>query len=614
MCLISVQSYGKLADALPDTLTRPLNEVTINENRLQTPFVEQNRNINIITREEITQTPARSISELLSYIAGVDVRQRGPWGAQADISLDGGTFEQTMILINGVKINDPQTAHHSMNIPIPLGAIERIEIIRGPAARIYGINSLTGAINIVTRNIRENIYEAQANVSSGFKHKEEGNGLYHGRGLALGLGLGSEGESHLIYGSHDSGNGYRYNTPFHNSKIFYQGKITNRHRNLWNIMAGYTHNDFGANAYYAPPNDREAKEIVQTALFSADFKAHISDKWTISPRLSYRYNHDDYRYNQFDLSLYRNLHHSHVASAELNTAYELSSGTLGFGIEARKEFLISTNMGNRNRDNYGLYAEYKTTITKRLTTNIGSYLNYNSSFGWQVYPGLDIGYTLPKHWRLFVNAGSGQRIPSFTDLYTTGGGNIGNPDLQPESAWYAEGGIKLANDKWLLNTSYFYRRITDFIDWTKPTVNESWTSNNFMQNQIQGINLSAKLQITEKHSNNWYAGVSYNFLKPKIKNTTHQSLLSKYAIESLRHQVVGHITYKSSHLVIYAAQRFIERINYKNYFLTDVRVSYKWNKYSMHLDTNNLFDVTYIEASAIPLPGRWLNLGFNYAF
>ncbi|GAA4796368.1 hypothetical protein GCM10023231_26020 [Olivibacter ginsenosidimutans] len=601
--------------AIDDTLTTHLNEVTVTENRLRIPFTEQNRNIDILTKEDIKQLPAHSINELLSYIAGVDVRQRGPWGAQADISIDGGTFEQTMILVNGVKVSDPQTAHHSMNIPVPLGAIERIEVIRGPAARIYGINSLTGAINIVTRVPEKQFFDAQLNASSSFKNKEEGDGkgIYNGRGIQLGAGLTTDRSNHLIYGSYDTSNGYRYNTPFHNGKIFYQGKIRNDLQNSWNLMAGYTHNDFGANAYYAPPHDREAREIVQTALFSIDFDGHLSDRWSIKPRLSYRYNHDDYRYDQHNLDLYRNLHHTHVATAEINTTYRTDVGTIGFGLEARNEFMISSNMGNRKRGNYGVYAEYKTAIINRLAANIGAYLNYNSKFGWQIYPGLDLGYTLTNHWRLYVNTGSGERVPSFTDLYTTGGGNIGNPELTPEKAWYAESGIKFNDQRWFLNASYFYRKITDFIDWTRPSAEENWEPSNFLQNQVQGINIASKLKIASEEENKWYIGLSYNFLKPKIINANSNNLLSKYAIESLKHQLVASASWHTTHLSMSVAQRFVERISYKNYFITDFKAHYRWEKYVIKLEANNLFDITYIETSTIPLPGRWFSLGLNYA-
>src|SRR3546814_281145 len=165
--------WAGLAIAQEDTSTIPLREVIITENRMQLPFAKQNRNIQIIDRKQIDAMPARSINELLSHISGVDLRQRGPFGTQADVSIDGGSFEQTLILVNGVKVLDAQTAHNSLNLPIPTDAIERIEIIRGPAARIYGINSLTGAINIVTRKPTDSGVSAHVYTSSGFKRSEE---------------------------------------------------------------------------------------------------------------------------------------------------------------------------------------------------------------------------------------------------------------------------------------------------------------------------------------------------------------------------------------------------------------------------------------------------------
>ncbi|WP_240768700.1 TonB-dependent siderophore receptor [Olivibacter sp. XZL3] len=600
------------ASSLPqDSLITSLNEVIVSENRLQTPFSEQNRNINILTKEQIRNLPAKSVSELLSFIPGVDVRQRGPWGTQADVSIDGGTFEQTMILVNGIKVNDPQTAHHSMNIPIPIAAIERIEVIRGPAARIYGINSLTGAINIVTRTPNTNFYEGSAQVSSSFKDKEDGNGVYNGRSLQLGAGITAGVSTHLLYGSHDAGNGYRYNTAYNNSKLFYQGKIKNNHEGLWNLMGGYTYNRFGANAYYAPPNDKEAKEIVQTALFSLGFTGNGTGSWTFAPRVSYRYNYDDYRYNQYDLSLFRNLHHSHVLNTELNTTYNTGKGLLGLGLELRNEFLISTNMGDRQRNNYGMYAEYKMDFSDRLTANMGAYANYNSHFGWQVYPGFDLGYKMTSQWRFYINTGSGQRIPSFTDLYTSGGGNIGNPDLTAENAWYAEGGLKYNSERSFVSASYFYRKINDFIDWTRGNTEESWRPSNFMQNQVHGINVTANWQLNDSESRHWYLNVAYNYLNPKVTSSRQDNVLSKYAIESLRHQLATQLSFNIKSISFSISERFVERINYRNYFLTDAKMSYKWKDYRLFLDANNIFDITYVEASAIPLPGRWFNLGFN---
>ena len=183
--LAIILSMGTTMAQIKDTTA--LTEVIINQDRLQIPFSKQSKNIQILTQDDLQRLPNRSINELLANIPGVDVRQRGPFGSQADISIDGGSFEQTAILLNGVKITDPQSAHHNMNLPVPLEAIDRIEIIRGPASRIFGINALTGAINIVTKKIESNQISAQVYGGSSFKNNVQTNsGKYYGKGVQLG--------------------------------------------------------------------------------------------------------------------------------------------------------------------------------------------------------------------------------------------------------------------------------------------------------------------------------------------------------------------------------------------------------------------------------------------
>src|SRR5690606_16989330 len=226
-----------------------------------------NRNIQVIDRQQIDAMPARSINELLSHVGGVDIRQRGPFGTQADISIDGGSFEQALILVNGIKVLDAQTGHNGLNLPIPTDAIERIEIIRGPAARVYGINSLTGAINIVTRKPAGAGVSAHVYTGSGFKRDTANNdALFNGRGVQVGATVAGKAGRHSLYGSHESGNGYRYNTAFRNNKVFYQGDVATHDTDALSLMGGYVSNGFGANGFYAAPGDKESREIVQTVL------------------------------------------------------------------------------------------------------------------------------------------------------------------------------------------------------------------------------------------------------------------------------------------------------------------------------------------------------------
>ncbi|WP_133576771.1 TonB-dependent receptor plug domain-containing protein [Pedobacter metabolipauper] len=608
----AVHAQQQKENGVKDT-TSNLNEVIIKENRIQLPFTKQNRNIWIIDKEKIRSLPARSVSELLSYVSGVDVRQRGPGGSQADISIDGGTFDQSLVLINGIKVSDPQTGHNMMNLPIGIDDIDHIEVLRGSASRIYGINALTGAINIVTRNVQTTGVSANLFSGSSFKKSEVTGSTYANYGIRASGTLALNRSSHLLSASQEAGNGYRYNTAFNNQKIYYQGKLAVGKTDAFDISAGYTHNNFGANSYYAAPGDKESEETVKTALASVAYTAKISEVWTLIPRLSYRNNVDDYLYVKQTPDKFHNLHETNIFNAELNNTFDTKIGVFGLGLEARTEKINSTNLGKRDRSNTGIFGEYKFEPVERLLINAGAYANHNSDYGWQVFPGLDAGYNFYGNWRLFTNLGTGQRLPTYTDLYYKGPTNIGNDQLQPEKSKYAEGGLKFNTTKLALNASYFVRTIDHFIDWVKTNQTDPWQPQNFSKVTTRGITLSADYTLTTSAASALTTariGTSYTNLDPSFKTTIASANFSRYALESLRNQWSG-ILYSEfyNRVSLTVTARYNERINYKKYTVMDVRLALKQKHYSIYADGANLFNVTYIEAGAVPMPGSWFTIG-----
>jgi vitamin B12 transporter len=594
-----------------------LSEVIIQENRLQLPFEQQNRNIRVIDQAVIKTLPVRSVSELLAYVSGVDVRQRGPRGSQSDIGLDGGTFDQTLLLVNGVKVTDPQTGHNMLNIPIPLDMIDHIEVLRGSAARIYGVNALTGAINIVTRKPEKCGATASVYGGSSFKKDETNGDTYHNFGVQATAGLVNNFGKNTVSLSQDAGNGYRYNTAYKNQKAFYQGNFKTGGQSQLDVMAGFIRNNFGANAFYAAPGDKEAEETVEATLASVSYKTHLNPAWTFTPRASYRYNQDDYLYIKQTPDKYHNLHKSQTVSLELNNSLETSIGTFGLGLEGRNEHINSTNLGKRDRSNFGVFSEYRFDKVERLVVNVGAYTNYNSDYGWQVYPGMDAGYNIHKNWKVYMNTGTAQRLPTYTDLYYKGPANIGNDQLKPEKSVYGEGGIKYSDKQLTFNTSYFYRRVSNFIDWVKENTTDPWQPNNFQQINTSGYTTSADYRISNPGWSlpvtNLTTGISFTYLDPKFKKPTEQeNKISRYAVESLRNQICGTVNAEFfNHFSVTAAARYCERISYKNYTLLDARLEYKNKFYSIYTDATNLLDVSYIEAGAVPMPGRWYNLGLR---
>ena len=153
----SVSTNPVMTDSASMTTAREmmLEEVSVTGSRAPLTKSQAARMVTVLDRADIAQAPVQSINDLLKYAIGVDVRQRGPIGAQTDISIRGGTQDQIILLLNGINICDPQTGHNAMDLPIDLSEIVRIEVLEGPAGRIYGSSSLVGAINIVTRPASE---------------------------------------------------------------------------------------------------------------------------------------------------------------------------------------------------------------------------------------------------------------------------------------------------------------------------------------------------------------------------------------------------------------------------------------------------------------------------
>jgi iron complex outermembrane receptor protein len=594
--------------------TTVFKEVLIQGNRLDIPVNQATRNIEILTAEDIKKLPARTVNELLAYVGGIDVRQRGPFGNQADISIDGGSFEQTLVLINGVKLLDAQTAHNMMNIPIPLDAIERIEVLRGPAARVYGINALTGAINIVTKSSGESFVAVNTFAGSSFQEKEagDGDGIYGGGGIQLTGNFNTKKQNHLIALSQDLYNGQRYNTAQSNTRLFYSGKHKINNKNSLQWMGGYAYNDFGANGFYAAPGDINSNEIVETALVSLS-SSHQLGRFTISPRISNRYNEDDYRYLGKDIDIARSKHYSNALMAEINTSVKTTIGDFGLGFESRFDEINSSNIGQHQRDNHGISLEYRKVFWRKLILTAGTYVNYNTDYDWQVYPGIDFAYRFSPSWKVYASVGSGQRIPSFTDLYLNQlPGNVGNPNIQPEDAWAYEANFQYAKSTLKINGGYFYRSISNYIDWVREMPSLPYSPINIGENLVHGIhaNISQQFAIKEKHKIGYK--VNYTFLKPSYNSE--ESIQSKHILESLRNQLIVGLNYAYSDFSIQINNRFIERELNDPYHLLSVRANYDINDFSVYADVSNILNAKYVEAGAVPMPPRWFTLGVRYVW
>jgi iron complex outermembrane receptor protein len=189
-----------------------LDTILIKSTRIDLPFKENSRTINIITSKDIKNSAATNVADLLQQVAGVDIRRRGTAGSQADLYMRGGGFDQTLLLIDGMKMDDAQTGHHTMNAALPIEVIERIEIIKGPAARVFGQNAFTGAINIVTKSTLENT--TSLNIEAGSFGQLNG---------SVTVGKEFENAAIIAHVGILTSDGYRHNSDYENKNYVLKG-------------------------------------------------------------------------------------------------------------------------------------------------------------------------------------------------------------------------------------------------------------------------------------------------------------------------------------------------------------------------------------------------------
>lgn len=452
------------------------------------------RLITSVSRQEIQSLPIQTVADLLQYLPGLDIRTRGANGSQADVSMRGGTFDQVLVMLNGVNLTDAHTGHYSLNLPIDPALIERVEIMQGTSAHLFGLNAFAGAINIVTR------LAVQPGVDANH---------YHARLTAGMNGLVNP----ALSGSWQRGEWYaKASAEYLRSDGYYapnpsekeQKSLTNSDTKLANLyfLTGYKglevqlgaqYKDAGAGMFYGF-GSQDQFDATRTAFGSATYK-HQWGAWGIDLQASYRANYDRYEWHRGQ-RLYGNFHFTQNAAASLKAHYASRVGRTTAGIEVRNENIHSTNLGDTinpngqvpnvegfalkdvrvlnlvrglNRINVNYFAE-QTFHWQGLSASLGVAGNYNNLFGNNFTGGANIGYEYARESSVYLNANRSLRLPTFTDLYYNAGNQLGNRNLKPEEAWVLSVGTQY-NKNWQergrlhVQADAYYRWGKNIIDW-----------------------------------------------------------------------------------------------------------------------------------------------------
>ena len=579
--------------------TQELDSIVINSTRISLPFKENSRTINIITAKDIKNSAATNVADLLQQVTGVDVRRRGTGGGQSDLYIRGGGFDQTLLLIDGIKMDDAQTGHHTMNAALPIEVIERIEIIKGPAARIFGQNAFTGAINIVTKKRLNN--KVSINVEAGSFGQLNG---------SVTLGKETENSSIIAHVGALTSDGYRNNSDYNNQNYFLKG-IFNKKKQPIEVIATFFDKKFGAENFYTTNVTFNEYEETQNSLIgvSTTFK---SNKFNVTPRIYWRRGQDMFLLRRDDPGFYRNFHITNKIGVETNASYTSDIGITGFGVDFSRFSIQSNNLGERVRTMVNFFLEQRFKLGSfDITPGIAA--TYFSDFKFNAFPGLDIGVQISDKVRLYGNVGYTFRAPTFTDLYYSDPATSGNPNLEPEKAFAQEIGLKYSDDKFSGSLAIFNRDSEDLIDYVRQNTSVNiFTAANIAEVSTQGVEFESAYNFKMNNYNQTIT-FGYTYLNDDILDQNKD--LSRYSLNTLKHQLITRFT---SQLFKNVRQNIIykhaERTVGTSYNVWDASLIVDFNKFTFSLTANNIFNTEYIESGFVQMPPSNVLVGLRYGF
>ena len=618
-----------------------LDEVSVTGTRAPLTVSQQARMVTVLSREDIQAAPVQSVNDLLKYAVGVDVRQKGALGALTDVSIRGGNSEQITVLLNGINICDAQTAHNTFDFPVDISEIERIEVLEGPAGRVYGTSSLLGAINIVTKTPPSSSLSARI---------EGGSYGYLAAGVRANIAQGRW--NNQLSGSFTRSDGYlrnkanRLNADYKTSKAFYQGNYNDSQIAVrWH--AGMSVKDFGANTFYAAKYDDQFEHTFKT--FTALQAENKQGKFHIRPSIYWNRSMDRFELFRGAPQKYAyNYHRTDVYGVNLNAYFDWSLGRTAFGAELRHEELVSTNLGEKlerphhihgtdrnytngiNRTNLQFVLEHNIILSRfTLSAGVIAVKNSQADMNMRVYPGIDASYRMGNAWKVYASYNTSLRMPSFTELFYSVGGHKADKHLKPEELSALEAGLKYNARGISGKTSIFYNHQKNLIDWISDGTLDAngsplWKSVNFGRINVVGVEASLSFDCRTLMPSQRFLklfSLAYCYLNQNEKE--HKGITSKYVLEYVKNKMVANLqlnlwrnldlglNYRLLHRMGGYIDTNNQRHNYATYGILDARLSWNTGKWTAFAAANNLLNRTYVDYGNVPQPGTWITAGIS---
>jgi iron complex outermembrane receptor protein len=597
---------------------------------------------------------SQDAAELALKFPGTDIRQRGINGVQGDISIRGSSPEQVKVLLNGIPLNDPQTGHHNLNLPIPLISLSNAQRFTPISGQQGGSNAFSGVLNF-TNTISDT--DRLRVWLTGGQHQ------LLDIGTAADFSTGAA-KHHLAY-SRKSSEGHSFNTDFRQNKIYLHSQMQPVKQLFVDFQAGLSDKEFGAEGFYSAKYPTQF-EATKTRFASGSI--HKSGRLQLELNVWLRQNKD--RFELFRESLYQprgeyfvygsdtavyvpgiyeawnyytghNYHRSLTGGYRFDAATKTKAGIFKGALEHQHESILSNVLGKALtepvkvsgeparytkkaiRDQINAAFSWKSPSLFDFRASLTGLAHHSGEYGTQSYGGARLQWIPARHFSIWGGINQSMRLPSFTDLYYSGPTNLGNTELKPEEATNYELGLYASAGRFMLRNQAFYQHGQNMIDWVKSPEEDIYTTMNYTNLNAWGNEISATWRPGEQSGLwPWVKDIRLHYTWMN-KSKVGGSLISAYAMDYLKHQagLQGIHQMGNSKLSLNWQLSFNDRNgtytldgkehNYISYLKTDVSISYGSESRMIFLSIDNLTNIRQRDFGNIRLPGRWVTFGIR---
>ncbi len=568
-------------------VTKPEETIVVTGVYEPVPLGEVDRpitQIDVKSNELVTN----SLEDFLRLDSSIDLQERGVNGTQADVAMRGGTFEQTLILVDGFRMNDLQTGHHDMDLPFPVDSFSDVEVLHGAGSAMYGSDAVGGAINFITHAPPVTELRVRGAIGNFGVNQESGTG-------SVVEGAFSE----QLDFARDYSSGFTTDRDYRNLEL---SSLTDFSTALGNSELIVSHNDrpFGANQFYGPYDSWE-----HTNTYFVGAKQDLGKNTQIS--FAYRHHRDRFVLFRESPAIYQNIHALNSIQAAIRRRQGINRNTHFFyGAEGYDDSIHSTNLGDHTRGRAAAYAAFDTRAWNRLSFNVAAREEVYRSFQGEFSPSVSAGYWLNSHFKFRGNASHAFRVPTLTDLYYHDPTSLGNPDLRPERAWDFEGGLDWnAPHRLHGDVTLFQLREQDVIDYMRDSPTAEWQATNIDRLHFDGVeaSLDAPLFHSQELDLSYTAMHGYHDpMAPGVESEYAFWYPTQSAVVSWRAQLPYGLLARSRIGVL-------DRYQYKTYGLWDIYLTRNAGRIHPFVQLTNLTNTSYQEVQMVAMQGRAIVAG-----